>query len=126
MLFEQSKQAILSMVELFCFDYLGNVKILLSSNFTILYVLNSSFDCVKSNSIFITKTSGETDYTYTPAIVITPANGDAGINASATATFSVWEERTMVREIQQGGHDYSVRIIPSAVPRKWAPEVRHK
>ena len=54
-------------------------------NSTILY-LNSSFNCIKSNSIFIQKTSGGTGYSSAPTIVITPAAGDAGINASATCT----------------------------------------
>ena len=56
-------------------------------NSTILY-LNSSFNCVKSNSITIAKTSAGSGYTSAPTIVITPASGDAGINASATATIT--------------------------------------
>ncbi len=57
------------------------------NNSTILY-LNSSYNCVKSNSITITKTTTGSGYTGTPSIVVVPAAGDMGIGASATATYS--------------------------------------
>ena len=46
--------------------------------------LNTSFNCVKSNSITITKTGNGTGYTGTPTVVITPAKGDMGSGAAAT------------------------------------------
>ncbi len=53
------------------------------NNSTFLY-LNSSSNCIKSNSITITKTGNGTGYTGTPTVVITPAAGDMGSGASAT------------------------------------------
>ena len=53
-------------------------------NSTIMY-LNTSFNCVKSNSITITKNNGGSGYTGNPTIVITNAVGDIGYGASATA-----------------------------------------
>lgn len=52
------------------------------NNSRILY-LNTNFNCIKSNSITITKTGNGTGYTSTPSIVITPAAGDLGSGASA-------------------------------------------
>ena len=53
------------------------------NNSTLLY-LNSSFNCIKSSSVTITKTGNGTGYTSTPTVVITPAAGDLGYGASAT------------------------------------------
>ena len=53
------------------------------NNSTILY-LNTSFNCIKSNSITITKTGNGTGYTSAPTVVIIPANGDMGTGAAAT------------------------------------------
>lgn len=53
-------------------------------NSTIMY-LNTSFNCIKSNSITITKATGGSGYTGDPKIVITNAAGDVGYGASATA-----------------------------------------
>jgi len=47
--------------------------------------LNTSFNCIKSNSITITKATGGSGYTGDPKIVITNAAGDVGYGASATA-----------------------------------------
>jgi hypothetical protein len=47
------------------------------NNSTFLY-LNTSFNCIKSNSITITKTGNGTGYTSTPTVVNTPASGDMG------------------------------------------------
>lgn len=57
------------------------------NNSTIMY-LNSSYNCVKSSSITLTKTSGGTGYTSAPTITITPASGDTGAGAVATCTVS--------------------------------------
>ena len=57
------------------------------NNSTILY-LNSSYNCVNSSSITITKATGGSGYTSAPSIVVVPAAGDLGLNASATATYS--------------------------------------
>lgn len=57
------------------------------NNSTIMY-LNTSFNCVKSNSITLTKTSGGSGYTSDPKIVITPANNDGGTGAVATVAQS--------------------------------------
>ena len=64
-----------------------NRKTYKPNNATIMY-LNSSYNCIKSNSITLTKTSGGSGYTSAPNIVITPANSDAGGGASATITQS--------------------------------------
>ena len=53
------------------------------NNSTILY-LNTSFNCIKSNSITITKTGNGSGYTSAPTVVIRPAVGDMGSGASAT------------------------------------------
>ena len=53
------------------------------NNSTIMY-LNSSYGCIKSSSITLTLTGGGTGYVSTPTVVITPAQGDMGMNASAT------------------------------------------
>ena len=57
------------------------------NNSTILY-LNSSYNCIKSNSITITKATGGSGYTSAPSIVVIPAAGDLGVNASATTTIT--------------------------------------
>ena len=77
-------------------------------NSTILY-LNSSFNCIKSNSIFIQKTSGGTGYSSAPTIVITPAAGDAGINASATCT--VFGGALSVITNSNGGSGYNTLTL---------------
>ena len=56
-------------------------------NSTILY-LNSSFNCVKSNSIGLTKTQAGSGYTSAPTITITTAPGDMGSSASATVSLT--------------------------------------
>ena len=53
------------------------------NNSTLLY-LNSSFNCIKSSSITITKSGNGTGYTSAPTVIITPAAGDLGYGASAT------------------------------------------
>ena len=53
------------------------------NNSTLLY-LNSTFNCIKSSSITITKATNGTGYTASPTVVITPAAGDLGYGASAT------------------------------------------
>jgi hypothetical protein len=53
-----------------------------------LLYLNTSFNCIKSNSITITKVLSGTGYTSNPIIVITPTAGDLGQGASATITQS--------------------------------------
>ncbi len=50
--------------------------------------MNSSYNCVKSSSITITKATGGSGYTSAPSLVVVPAAGDLGLNASATATYS--------------------------------------
>ena len=57
------------------------------NNSRLLY-LNSSFNCIKSNSITITKVGSGTGYTSNPTIIITPAKGDLGQGAFATITQS--------------------------------------
>ena len=57
------------------------------NNSTLMY-LNSCFNCVKSNSIQLTRTSNGTGYTGTPTVVITPALGDNGSGASATVNIT--------------------------------------
>ena len=53
------------------------------NNSTILY-LNTSYNCIKSSSITIAKATGGSGYTSAPSIVVIPAAGDLGLNASAT------------------------------------------
>ena len=57
------------------------------NNSTVLY-LNSSFNCIKSSSITVTKATGGTGYTSVPTINIIPAKGDLGSGASATITMA--------------------------------------
>lgn len=57
------------------------------NNSTILY-LNTSFNCVKSQSITLTIKTAGSGYTSAPTITITPASGDSGNGASATCTVS--------------------------------------
>ncbi len=57
------------------------------NNSTILY-LNSGYNCVKSNSITITKATAGSDYTSAPSIVVVPATGDMGVGATATTAYS--------------------------------------
>ena len=57
------------------------------NNSTILY-LNTSFNCVKSQSINLTIKTAGSGYTSAPTITITPATGDAGYGAVATCTVS--------------------------------------
>ena len=75
-------------------------------NSTIMY-LNSSFNCVKSNSITINKVSGGSGYTSASSnIVITTALNDNGTGAVATATTSggAISSITMV----SGGYGYNI------------------
>ena len=51
---------------------------------TILY-LNSSFNCIKSQTITLTRTSGGSGYTSAPTINVLSAPNDMGSGASATA-----------------------------------------
>ena len=53
------------------------------NNSTIMY-LNSSYGCIKSSSISLALTTAGTGYTSNISIIITPAQGDMGMNASAT------------------------------------------
>ena len=53
------------------------------NNSTILY-LHAVYNCIRSNSITITKTGNGSGYTSTPSVVIKPAPGDMGSGASAT------------------------------------------
>ena len=62
-------------------------KIYKPNNSTILY-LNSSYNCIKSSSITLTKSSGGSGYSSAPTITITSAAGDMGANATATCTVS--------------------------------------
>jgi hypothetical protein len=57
------------------------------NNSTLLY-LNSSFNCIKSTSVTLTKVLDGTGYTSILTIVITPAAGDLGYGASATITMA--------------------------------------
>ena len=56
-------------------------------NSTIIY-LNSSFNCIKSNSITLTKTTNGTGYTGNPTVVITSSLTDNGTGAATTVTQS--------------------------------------
>jgi hypothetical protein len=53
------------------------------NNSTILYS-NTSLNCIKSNSITVTKTGNGSGYTSSPTVVIKPAPGDMGSGAVAT------------------------------------------
>ena len=57
------------------------------NNSTILY-LNSSYNCVKSSSITLAKTTGGSGYSTAPIITISSAPGDMGSGASATCAIS--------------------------------------
>ena len=57
------------------------------NNSTILY-LNTSFNCVKSQSISLSIKTAGSGYTSAPTITITPATGDVGYGAVATCTVS--------------------------------------
>ncbi len=57
------------------------------NNSRILY-LNSSFNCVKNQSVQLTRTSGGTGYTSAPTISVIPAPGDMGTGCTTTATFA--------------------------------------
>mgnify|MGYP003335835340 CR=1 FL=1 len=57
------------------------------NNSTILY-LNTSFNCIKSQSITLSVKTAGTGYTSAPTITITNATGDAGYGASATCSVS--------------------------------------
>ena len=57
------------------------------NNSTILY-LNSSYNCIKSQSISLSVKTAGSGYTSAPTIVITPATGDSGNGASATCSVS--------------------------------------
>lgn len=57
------------------------------NNSRILY-LNSSFNCVKNQSVQLTRTSGGTGYTSAPTISVISALGDMGAGCTATATFA--------------------------------------
>ena len=75
-------------------------------NSTLMY-LNSSFNCVKSNSITITKTSGGSGYTSASSnVVITAASNDFGTAASATTTTSAGAIATVT--MVNGGYGYNI------------------
>ena len=57
------------------------------NNSTIMY-LNTSFNCVKSSSVTLTKTSGGSGYTSTPTVNIATALNDAGANCAATVNLT--------------------------------------
>lgn len=71
---------------------------------TILY-LNTSFNCVKSSSITLTKTSGGSGYTSAPTIQIIPASGDNGSGCIATCTVVSGSVDTIT--IVNNGQNYS-------------------
>lgn len=50
--------------------------------------LNPNFNCIKSNSLTFTRTSGGSGYTGAPNFVVVPAAGDNGYGAVITGTFS--------------------------------------
>ena len=54
---------------------------------TLLY-LNTEYNCIKSNSITITRVLGGSGYTSAPTINIIPEEGDIGSGASATCTIT--------------------------------------
>ena len=78
------------------------------NNSTILY-LNSSYNCVKSNSITITKTTAGSGYTSTPSIVVVPATGDMGVGATATATYSAGG----IASITMNNNGYGYGALPT-------------
>ena len=78
------------------------------NNSTILY-LNSSYNCVKSSSITITKTTAGSGYTSTPSIVVVPATGDMGVGATATATYSAGG----VASITMNNNGYGYGALPT-------------
>ena len=75
-------------------------------NSSLMY-LNSSFNCVKSNSITITKTSGGSGYTSASSnVVVTSALNDNGTAASATTTTSAGAIATVT--MVTGGYGYNI------------------
>ncbi len=78
-------------------------------NSTIMY-LNTSFNCVKSNTITVNKITNGSGYTSLPTIVITPAPGDLGFGAIAVATSNAGAIATVTTT--SGGTNYSA--LPTA------------
>lgn len=72
---------------------------------TILY-LNSSFNCIKSQSITLTRTSGGTGYTSTPTINIKTAPDDLGSGALATCSITGGVVNTPITMVS-GGNNYN-------------------
>lgn len=78
------------------------------NNSTILN-LNTSFNCVKSNSITLTKTLGGSSYGASTKVIITPVAGDNGYGASATVTLTSGALNTVT--ITSGGKGYNTLPI---------------
>ena len=74
------------------------------NNSTILY-LNSSYNCIKAQSITINKVSGGSGYTSSPTIIITPASNDAGSGASATCALTTGSISSIT--MTNGGMNYN-------------------
>ena len=53
-------------------------------NNSIILYLNSSFNCIKSNSVTLTKATSGSGYTSVPTVVVVPAAGDLGFGATGT------------------------------------------
>ena len=77
------------------------------NNATVLY-LNTSFNCIKSNSITITKTGNGTGYTSAPTVVIRPATGDMGTGAAATIPAPVSGALSGTLVMVNNGRGYNV------------------
>lgn len=72
-------------------------------NSTIMY-LNTSFNCVKSNSLIITRISGGSNYSSVPTLTITPAANETtgtGVNASVSLN-----NGSVVLNFISGGSNY--------------------
>ena len=74
-------------------------------NSTIMY-LNSSYNCVKTSSITLTRTLNGTGYTSDPTVVITSALNDFGTGASATVSQTAGSLATLT--VVSGGSGYNI------------------
>jgi hypothetical protein len=90
------------------------------NNSTILYS-NSSFNCIKSNSITITKVAGGSGYTSAPSIVVIPAAGDLGVNASATTTITSGAVATVAMTNNGTGYNSLPSNTDYQNGRRWRP-----
>lgn len=77
---------------------------------TILY-LNSSFNCIKSQSITLTRTSGGTGYTLAPTINIKTATDDMGSGASATCSITGGVVNSSITMVSNGINYNKLPII---------------